>query len=206
MQNPAKVIVYACMASDCKKMLLIMFERNKKLTGVRYVQSFKTIMTWMIFEYPEARHQQDQSFFKFTFHQDAAACHTSSVARIFLRSEFTNRFLNKATWPPSSLDLNSLDFSIYDELARKAQEMQHSNLQYVKKCIIMMWVENIDEEFNKNLVIHSEVRISLLKAEQHLMLNNLYLYQNCSYKKKIPVFKNALELSILHEPPTLSYD
>jgi transposase len=152
-KNPAKVMVFACVASDGKKMPLIMFEKAERLTGVRYVQVLKEVKTWILSEYPEARDDGNPNKinkdFKFTFQQDGAPCHTSAVAQKFLRDEFGNRFWDKGTWPPSSPDLNPLDFSIWNELVRKACEKPHSNLQALKNSINRTWERDIDEEFIK---------------------------------------------------------
>lgn len=54
-QTLAKVGIYACTASDSKRMPLIMFEKAERLTGVCYVQVLKGIKLWILSEHPEAR-------------------------------------------------------------------------------------------------------------------------------------------------------
>ena len=49
------------------------------------------------------------------------------------------RFWPKHFWPPSSPDLNVMDFAIWGILARKACERPHKNLDSLKRSLIKAW-------------------------------------------------------------------
>ena len=47
----------------------------------------------------------------YTFQQDGAPAHTADLVQQFCKTEFFN-FWDKSMWPPSSPDLNPMDFSV----------------------------------------------------------------------------------------------
>ena len=42
-------------------------------------------------------------------------------------------------WPPSSPDLNVMDFAIWGILARKAYQKSHKNLDSLKRSLVTAW-------------------------------------------------------------------
>ena len=49
------------------------------------------------------------------FHQDGAKPHSHYLTQQWCRDNFST-FINSENWPPNSLDLNPLDYLIWDEL------------------------------------------------------------------------------------------
>ena len=48
-------------------------------------------------------------------------------------------------WPPSSPDLNVMDFAIWGILARKAYQKPHKNLDSLKRSLVTVW-DDIDAD------------------------------------------------------------
>ena len=82
---------------------------------------------------------------QFIFQQDGAPSHTSKKNQEWCRSHFP-RFWSKEMWPPSSPDLNPIDFSVWSILEKNACSMPHKNVESLKKSLIREWA-NILQEF-----------------------------------------------------------
>ena len=76
----------------------------------------------------------------FLFQQDGAPAHTANTTQSWLHSEIPD-FICKQEWPPSSPDLNPLDFSVWSILQTKACCKSHKNLEALKRSIIRAWSE-----------------------------------------------------------------
>ncbi|KAI6656174.1 hypothetical protein LOD99_1507 [Oopsacas minuta] len=63
----------------------------------------------------------------FVFQQDGAPAHTANITQKWLHENISG-FLSKEEWPPSSADLNPMDFSIWAILEAKACAKSHNNL------------------------------------------------------------------------------
>ena len=67
-----------------------------------------------------------------TLQQDGATAHTAKMVQAWCKDNFKS-FLSKELWPPSSPDLNPMDFEIWSILERKACTVSHSNVEKLKK-------------------------------------------------------------------------
>ncbi|CAF1670370.1 unnamed protein product, partial [Adineta ricciae] len=65
------------------------------------------------------------------YQQDGATAHTHNLTQKWCKDNFPS-FLDKEYWPPNSPDLNSLDYSIWDEFV---QQMNWDNVQSKKTLI-----------------------------------------------------------------------
>ncbi|KAI6646946.1 hypothetical protein LOD99_9040 [Oopsacas minuta] len=80
----------------------------------------------------------------FVFQQDDAPAHTANITRKWLHENISG-FLSKEEWPPSSPDLNPMDFSIWAILETKACAKSHNNLDSLKRSLVKEW-EKIPQE------------------------------------------------------------
>ena len=76
----------------------------------------------------------------FVFQQDGAPAHTSDISQSWLRKNIPD-FISKEEWPPSSPDLNPMDFSIWSILETKACAKSHSSVEALKKSLLREWVK-----------------------------------------------------------------
>ncbi|QQP38904.1 Putative transposable element, partial [Caligus rogercresseyi] len=65
--------------------------------------------------------------------QDGAPAHTSKAIQKYLKNKLgSTGFQSKEMWPPSSPNLNPLDFSIWQHIENKACGVYHSNISDLK--------------------------------------------------------------------------
>jgi hypothetical protein len=79
-----------------------------------------------------------------TFQQDGAPAHTSKASQDWLRREIPN-FISKDEWPPSSPDLNLLDFSIWSILEARVSSTRYHSIVLLKAALVCEW-EKIPQE------------------------------------------------------------
>ena len=74
----------------------------------------------------------------FLFQQDGAPAHTAKSTQEWLRTEIPS-YISKLEWPPSSPDLNPLDFSLWSILESRACSNSHRNLEGLRKTLCREW-------------------------------------------------------------------
>lgn len=72
------------------------------------------------------------------FVQDGAPAHTAKSTQQWLQQHDID-FVEKAGWPPSSPDLNPLDFCIWAELERRVCCKPHRNVESLKRALLREW-------------------------------------------------------------------
>ncbi len=82
--------------------------------------------------------QQTYTGGSYVFQQDLAPAHTARTTQQFLKETMTE-FWTPANWPPYSLDLNPLDFSIWSILQEKVQATPHTSLAALRWSITRQW-------------------------------------------------------------------
>jgi len=75
---------------------------------------------------------------KWTFQQDGATAHTAKVCQEWC-NENCPLFITKNEWPPSSPDLNPLDFCIWSILESNVNKKRFKNVENLKKKLISEW-------------------------------------------------------------------
>ena len=86
----------------------------------------------------------------FLFQQDGAPAHTAKLSQEWLRKEIPD-FITKAEWPPSSPDLNPLDFSLWAILESRACSKPHRNISTLRSSLCREW-ERIPQEMIRTAV------------------------------------------------------
>ena len=79
-----------------------------------------------------------------TFTQDGAPSHTSRFTQSWLKKNNPG-YLGKEFWPPSSPDINPLDFNLWSILEDKACKKTYKNVEDLKAALIRAW-DNIPME------------------------------------------------------------
>ena len=79
-----------------------------------------------------------------TLQQDGATSHTAKLVQSFCKDNFKG-FWSKELWPPSSPDLNPMDFGVWSLLEQKACVISHKNTDALKRALLKCWDE-IDAE------------------------------------------------------------
>lgn len=76
----------------------------------------------------------------YCFQQDGAPSHTAKITQEWCELNLVD-FIAKDKWPPSSPDLNPLDFSIWGYMVQKLQNHKFTSLEIFKKGIEKIWNE-----------------------------------------------------------------
>ena len=79
-----------------------------------------------------------------TLQQDGATSHTAKLVEDWCKDNFKS-FWPKKLWPPSSPDLNPMDFGIWSILEQKSCTVSHSSVEVLKQKLTKSWAE-IDTE------------------------------------------------------------
>lgn len=75
---------------------------------------------------------------KFVFQQDNDPKHTSRLCKNYLANKENANVLQIMQWPPQSPDLNPIEL-LWDELDRKAREMQPTSAKHLWECLQNAW-------------------------------------------------------------------
>lgn len=76
----------------------------------------------------------------YVFQQDGAPSHTANAVQAWCQANLTD-FLPKHEWPPSSPDLNVLDYFVWSYMLSKLNNYKIINLDHFKKVIEHIWDE-----------------------------------------------------------------
>ena len=72
------------------------------------------------------------------FQQDSAPAHKAKVTQAWCRHNLPG-FIDASEWPPSSPDLNPLDFCIWGYLESKVNEKRHPTLDSLRASVMKEW-------------------------------------------------------------------
>ena len=131
-QNPAFVMVWAGMFAKGKTPLVFV-SQGCKINAQTYEEH--------ILE-PVLKNRRRDMFQggQFLFHQDGAPAHTSRRAQEWLRNNVPD-FLAKEEWPPSSPDLNPMDFCVWSVLEKNVCRNPHSTVEALKQTLKREWAK-----------------------------------------------------------------
>ena len=127
-QKPASVMVWAGVTSSGLKTPLIFIEEGVKVNQHVYLTMLKDkVVPWI-----NALSLDDG----LTLQQDGATSHTAKMVQSWCKENFAS-FWSKEMWPPSSPDLNPMDFRSI--LEQKACSVSHPNVEALKQKLTESW-------------------------------------------------------------------
>lgn len=137
-QKPASVMVWAAVSKSWKSPLIFVKEGAKVNTNA-YIDD---ILTPALCEMK--KHFKNETF---TFQQDGAPSHTSNRTQEWCRANFP-KFWSKDLWPPSSPDLNPMDFSVWSMLESEACRSPHDTVGSLKASLVKAWARIPQEKLH----------------------------------------------------------
>ena len=99
-----------------------------------------------------------------TLQQDGATAHTAKMVQEWCKEHF-KAFWPKDIWPPSSPDLNPMDFGIWSILEQKACKVSHSSVEVLKQKLTESWDEIDFETVRATCVQVSECLRRVIRAK-----------------------------------------
>lgn len=129
-KHPASIMVLGVVSSDGQKCPLVYLKSGERMDAARYQQLLQQhVVPWLKENFPEGN---------YVFQQDGAPVHTATSTQNFLAANLA-KFWDRSMWPPSSPDLNPLDFSIWAHLESEACRTSHPNVDALKAAITKAW-------------------------------------------------------------------
>ena len=131
-QKPASLMVWAAVSS-LGKSPLIFVPSGVKINKDHYISHIleSGLLPWTEKQYPNG---------DWTFQQDGATSHTANVTQQWCKKHCP-RFVSKEEWPPSSPDLNVLDYFVWSILEKKACATPAPSISVLKQKLIKAWSE-----------------------------------------------------------------
>ena len=131
-QKPDSVMVWAGATATGLKTPLIFIEEGVKINQHVYLKMLKdTALPWV----NEVAGEEG-----ITFQQDGATSHTAKMVQEWCEANFKS-FWSKEFLPPSSPDLNPMDFGIWSILEQKACVVSHLSVKVLKAKLKKCWAE-----------------------------------------------------------------
>lgn len=153
-QNSASVMVWGAV---CKrgKLPLVFIEKGVKIDRNVYIRDILEAAAL-----PGCQAIFGDEYY--LFQQDGAPSHTANDTQRWCERNFCD-FMPKNDWPPSSPDLNPLDFFVWGFMLEKLKNKKIQNLAHFKKIILKVWNE-IPQEYIRAACNSFEKRLRLVKA------------------------------------------
>ena len=130
-KHPTSIMMFGLICSDGEKMPPVFIDSGIRMDSKKYIGILEDhVKPWIESTYGPG--------VAYVFQQDGAPCHTSKLTQTWLAENLQN-FWAKEIWPPSSPDLNPLDFSIWAAVQAKAGVKAHSNVKALKSAIVKTW-------------------------------------------------------------------
>ncbi len=130
-QRPAGIMFLGVVASDGKVGPPIFVDPGVKIDAVVYQELLRShVKPWVDAHYPPG---------SFIFQQDGATSHTAASTQAMIKEELGWRYWTKEMWPPSSPDLNPLDYGVWDRVARIACATPAPNIHVLRDRVSQAW-------------------------------------------------------------------
>jgi len=129
-KNFARVMTFGLLASEGQVMLPIFVAVNFRINSLVYQEVILSKVTdWLQATYSKCWRS------RVVLQQDGVSPHTSNSTQTFLEDKLgKDTFWDKSVWPPSSLDLNMLDFWVWAVL--------EVNMGNRKRSKTLDWLQN----------------------------------------------------------------
>ena len=133
--KPAGVMVWAAVASDGSKSPLIFIKEGVKVNTQLYIKMLaENVLPWITKSFGNS----------YVFTQDGAPSHTSNLTQQWCNDHFSG-FWDKTVWPPSSPDINPMDFCIWSILESDVSAKSYTSVPALKDALLASW-SALDEE------------------------------------------------------------
>lgn len=129
-KHPASVMVLGFVSSDGSKGPIVFVPAGMRLSAATYQQLLQAhVVPWLAANYPAGN---------YVWQQDGAPAHTAATTQQFLQ-ENVAEFWPASMWPPSSPDLNPLDYGIWAHVEATACSKRLPSIEALRSAIRTAW-------------------------------------------------------------------
>ncbi len=148
---PAGAMMLGVIASDGKRLPPIWFPKGTKVGTREYLDIMETkVKPWLEETYPRGN---------YVWQQDGAPSHTSKETQKWLVENLAASW-EKTLWPPSSPDLNPLDYGIWGAVESKVGKVPYPSVEALKAAVDQEW-EAMSEDFIQRVCAGFRRRLEL---------------------------------------------
>ncbi len=134
---PQKAMLFGFVGSDRKAFPGVWVKSILDAAG------YKSILIRKVFPILDATYSKGN----YIWTQDGASMLTVNSIMSYLKSKLRSRgFWSKGIWPPNSCNLNPLDYSVWDNVDKKANNVYHPNIDVMKTAVAREW-EDMDADY-----------------------------------------------------------
>ena len=126
-QNSGTVMVW-CAISKKGKFPMVFVDKGAKINAAYYIEH---ILESVLKVHGEAMYPNRE----WIFQQDSAPAHKAKTTQEWCRANLSD-FIPESLWPPSSPDLNPLDYSIWSILEAKVNAQRHYTIESLKASLL----------------------------------------------------------------------
>ncbi|QQP50248.1 Transposable element tcb2 transposase [Caligus rogercresseyi] len=155
-KHPAKAMMLGVVGSDGKTIPPIWIKGNLNAS------MYKHILAHQVFPALDATYGQGN----WVWTQDGAPSHTSDAVQKYIISKLSSKgFWSKEMWPPSSPNLNPLDYFVWTHVEQRACATSHPNVDALKASVNKVWAAmNTNDIVNACKAFRSRIE-ACIKAE-----------------------------------------
>ena len=165
-QRAPGLMVWGLVASDGRSQLIIA-EHGVKVNTQAYLEVMKEHLAWLKEEYVGAERRRLHGAI---WMQDSAPAHASTVTQDFLKKnlgELGINFITKDMWPPSSPEINPLDFGVWAKLKHAVQGHDGvADVSVLREQIEEKWPDVVSPQYVSKLCSRIRPRLELMIKAQ----------------------------------------
>ena len=129
-QNEKKLMVW-CAISKKGKFPMVFVESGTRINASFYIQN---ILGPVLKVHSEKMYSNKD----WVFQQDSAPAHKAKITQAWCQANLSD-FITSSCWPPSSPDLNQLDYSIWGILESRVNTKRHTSIESLKVTLLREW-------------------------------------------------------------------
>ncbi len=153
---PKKAMFFGFIGSDGKAFPGIWID------GTMNAAKYKSILVRKVFPILDATYGMGN----YIWMQDGASVHTAKIILSYLKNRLGSKgFWSKGIWPPNSCNLNPLDFSVWNHVDRRANNVYHNSVNAMKAAVDRDWT-NMDKDYVINVCKRFRAKLEACKAAE----------------------------------------